>query len=265
MKNVLTIAENEFSILARNPIVILFNVLMFSIAIINAAGFSSMVSSAHSSDHTGYLMMGISNFFWNFSALFAFLAMSIGITSIADERSKGSFRVLFGKPLYRRDVITGKFVGISLFMFLLIAFTLALFVSLMIALYTGPESIIDLTLRMLMFAILLFVNCSFTLGLVMCLGILLNKSEALVISLAFISFEWLTNIGSLPDSLGNLQLINPGYLYVYTMYIASGKLFDVSSSIDSWLSGALPYIVMMVAEVIVIVLVNCILFNREEA
>jgi ABC-2 type transport system permease protein len=265
MKNVLTIAENEFSMLARNPIVIIFGILMLVMAIINAAGFSSIVSDTNSSDHTGNLMAGISNFFWNFSALFAFLAMCIGITSVADERSKGSLRVLFGKPLYRRDVITGKFVGINLFMFLLIAFTLAIFISLMITLYAGPESIIDLSLRMLMFAVLLFINCSFTLGLVMCLGILLNKSEALVISLAFISFEWLTNIGSLPDSLGNLQLINPGYLYVYAMYMASGKLLNGSVPLDSWLSGSLPYIVLMVAEVILMVLVNCMLFNREEA
>ena len=140
---------------------------------------------------------------------FAFLSMCIGITSIADERSKGSFRVLFTKPVYRRDVVAGKFIGISVFMFLLIMLTMALFVSLMIVTYAGPESVIDFMLRIFLFAVLLFVNCCFTLGLVMCLGIFLSKSEALIVSLSFISIEWLTIIGSVPASLGDLRLIDP--------------------------------------------------------
>lgn len=264
MNSVFTVAENEFSILTRNPIVILFSVLMFIIALINAAGYSTIVSSDNS-DHSNDLWIGVSNFFWNLSALFAFLSMCIGILSVADERSKGAFRVLFSKPLYRRDVITGKFIGISVFLFLIIAFTLTLFVSLMMIVSVGQESLADIALRMLSFTVLLFLNCIFTLGLVMCLGIIFRKSEALIISIAFIAFEWLTNSGSLPGELGSLLLINPSYLYCYTMYEASGQLLSISSPLGSWLSGSLPYIVLMAADVVIIVLVNCMLFNREEA
>jgi ABC-2 type transport system permease protein len=260
VNDVLKVAEHEFSILARSPIVLLFSVLIVIIAIINAAGYSSMVSS--NSYGSGVLMNGVSNFFDNVSTFLAFLTMCIGILSVADERWKGSFRVLFTKPLYRRDAITGKFIGISALLFLTIAFTLTLFVSLMMAVYIGQESITDLALRMLSFAFLMFLNCCFTLGLVMCLGILLNKPEAIMVSIAFITFEWLTNTGSLP---GGLQLVDPGCLYFYTLYTASGQLLNTSSPFSSWFNGALPYIVLMAAEAVIIVLVSCMLFNREEA
>jgi ABC-2 type transport system permease protein len=100
----------------------------------------------------------------------------------------------------------------------------------------------------------------------MCLGLLFSKSEAIIISIAFIAFEWLTNIGSLPGALGSLQLINPNYLYAYIICFTQEQLFDTSSSsFGSWFNSMLPYIVLMVAEAIIIVLVSCMLFNREEA
>lgn len=264
MNGLLAVAGNELSMLARNPVVMLFGALMLVVGLINTAGYSKIVSADYL-DHSGDLMMGVSNFFWNFSMFFAFLTMCVGILSVADERSRGSLGVLFAKPLYRRDVITGKFVGIIVFLFLLIASTLALFVSLMMLVYAGQVSIVDVALRMLLFAVLLFLNCCLTLGLVMCLGIVLSKSEALIVSIAFVAFEWLTNSGSLPGSLGSLNLIDPTYLYIYTMYMASGRLFDTSLPLGTWLSGSSPYIVLMAAEVIILVLANCMLFSREEA
>lgn len=258
------IAGNEFSMLARSPVVVGFVVLMLVLGLINAAGYSSMVSEDYY-DHSGDLMVGVSNFFWNFSMLFAFLAMCVGVLSVANERYGGSLGVLFAKPVYRRDVIIGKFVGISMLLFVLITLILALFVSLMMLVYVGRADIVGVVARMLLFAVVLFLNCCFTLGLVMCLGIVLSKPEALIVSMAFVAFEWLTNIGSLPASLGKLNLINPAYLYVYAMDGASGRLFNDSLPLGTWLSGSSPYIVLMLMEVTIIMLVNCLLFNREEA
>lgn len=265
MKNMLAVAENEFLLLARNPIVIVFGIVMLAFAIVNAAG-SSVNLQGLSSNHTDALLTGVFGFLWIFSLLFAFLSMCIGIMSVADEKSKGSLRVLLAKPLYRRDVITGKFLGISIFIFILIILTLTLFISLMIIVYSGPEYPIELVLRAASFAVLLFLNCSFTLGLVMCLSIILKKAEALVVSMSFVSFEWIITFGSLPSWLGDLQAINPGYLYIVNAIgISPNILFNVAFPFSSWFSDSLPYIVLMIAEVIIIILINCMLFNHEEA
>jgi ABC-2 type transport system permease protein len=155
MKNVLVIARNEFLLLARNPIVLVFGIVILAYAIINTAG-SSTDLQRFSSNHADSLLVGVFGLLWILSLLFAFLSMCIGVISIADEKSKGSLRVLLAKPVYRRDVIIGKFIGISTFLFLLIILTVTLFVSLMIAVYSGPESSVEFVLRMASFAILLF-------------------------------------------------------------------------------------------------------------
>jgi ABC-2 type transport system permease protein len=100
----------------------------------------------------------------------------------------------------------------------------------------------------------------------MCLGIIFKKVEALVVSISFVSFEWLITFGSLPGWLGDFQAINPGYLYVVNAIgISPNILFNAAFPFSSWLAGSLPYIVIMLAEVIIIVLMDCMLFNREEA
>lgn len=265
MKAILTIAENEFSMLARNPVVILFGTLMFILALINAAGCSALLPSIDILDHSIVFFIGVGNFFWIVSMFFAFLSMCIGIISITDERSKSSLRVLITKPLYRRDVIMGKFFGISIFLLLFIFFTVTLFISLMMTVYEAPDSIIELILRMGSFVFILFFCCSFTLGLVMLFGILLSKAEALILSLAFMSFEWLPQTPMSFFVYSDLQIIDPIYLFHHAIFTFEGDdLFTTTLPFIAWLNHALPYVIIMIAEVLIIVLLNSILFNREE-
>jgi ABC-2 type transport system permease protein len=196
--------------------------------------------------------------------------MCIGITSMVKERSSGSLRVLTAKPLYRRDIIIGKFLGLSLFLLILMVLTEAIFVSLLIMVNGEPDSLLDLLLRLSSFIILMFLNCSFTLGLVMLFGILFNKAEALVLSMAFVSIEWLQQANVDFQFLGQIQqLIDPMKLYFYTIFVYSGNycmgtLFQTRLSFDAWLSHALPYVALMLAEVVLIVLINSAVFSREE-
>lgn len=264
------VAKNEFSLVARNRIIVVFVVLVLAWAVVNTLGYSrtwdKLQQNSLNIDDPFYLL-GFGSFFYNLSMLCAFLSMCIGIISIADERSRGSLRVLMTKPLYRRDIITGKFLGISLFTLLLVFLCYILFVLPLIIFYGGPVSFSDFLLRLVSIIILTFLNSSFTLGLVMLIGIVLGKAEALVVSLAYIALEWVIELPSLSTYLGKpLEIIDPVILFNNAInpnsayYIFSPDLPPFSA----WLGYSMPYIVLMVAEVVAIVLVNCTLFNQEE-
>lgn len=266
MRAIISIIKNEFLLICRNPIVIIFCAIIVLFAIHNALACYVLLPKMQFIDHNEAFYIGIGNFFWIISLLFAFLSMCLAITSIASERSSNSIRVLLTKPIYRKDIIISKFVSISIFEFLLIILTVVLLVSLMMAVYGGPTSAIELILRMASFSILLFLNCSFTLGLIFLLSILLKRSEAMMISIIFITVEWLGQIQVLPYLPNGLDIIDPMTLYIHAFAVTPGiDLFRPSLSFNTWLNNAVPFVLLMLLEVVIIVLVNCIAFNREEA
>lgn len=238
---------------------------MVLLAFINASGSAVVLPKIKfMSFDEAFFYIGIGNFYWLISMLFAFLGMCIGIISITNERSNGSLRVLMTKPIYRRDVVIGKIFGISSLLFALISFTLILFISLMMVTTSNSAPILELFLRVGIFDIILLINSIFTLSLVMLFGITLKKAEALVLSLGYISFEWLSQTYLIPVWLGDLQILNPMNLFVHATSIHENDLFMITIPFTTWLNNALPYILMLIVETLIIILLNCILFNREE-
>jgi ABC-2 type transport system permease protein len=265
MRPALKIASNEFSRIIKNPIVILFAGLMFLLALINAGSNSALLPRFESfmGHDAAFFYVGLGNSLWTLSIFFSFLSMCLAVISISDERN-GSLRVLVSKPLYRRDVIIGKFLGLSTVLFLLMVLTVCLFVSLTMTVFSGPSSFSELILRAGSFIVLLFLNCCFTAGLVMFLGIFLNKAETLVVSVVFVTQECLSGTGFMA-TLGQLQLIDPESLYISAFQISAGNdLYTTSVSYSTWISHAIPYVSLMIIEVIFIVLISCVLFNRDE-
>lgn len=265
MKPVYTIAGNEFSRVMKSPIVIAFAVLMLFIALLNAGGNSALLPRFEQfmSHDEVFFYIGLGNSLWTLSTFFSFLAMCISIIAIADEKT-GSLKVLVSKPLYRRDVIIGKFLGVSTILLLLILLTVSLFISLTMIVFSGPASFTEIVLRAGSFAILLFLNCSFTTGLVMLLGIFLNKAETLVISVVYVTQEYLSRNGFIA-TLGQVKLIDPMCLYISAFEISyEADLYTTSVPFTAWLCHAIPYVVIMVIELILVLLISCWLINRDD-
>lgn len=267
---VITIAENEFSRIARNPLIIIFCLLMLTLAVVNAMGCSVIlpgyVPGVHC-EHAQIFFIGVGNFYWIVSMLFAFLSVCIGVISMADERSKGTLGVLISKPLYRKDIIMGKYLGICTFLLLLIIFIVTLYVSLIIIAYRGPDSFIDMIIRVGTMIFLLFLHCNVIVGIIMFFGILLNKAQALIMSFIFLAYEWLPQTPMTESVIKNFQFIDPIMLYLHVFYYDRERalgLLSVSVPFDAWFTHSLPLIVLMVAEVVLVILVNSMLFTRED-
>lgn len=257
------IASNELSRLVRQPIIIVIVCILLSLTAINGVTNADTLRG----DNSDRLFLeGVSNMFFFNSIYIAVISMFIGVLSIVEDRSSGSLRSLMTKPVYRRDVLTGKFVG-TLTLIVLIATCCVLFGVAMILVFSGgPASPMDIFLRVGTYIPLLFLNCALMLAITMAVGIVVKDVFGTLICVgSLFFFDWLVNI---PDSvskmLGDLVYLNQRVLYATAFFPSKASLFDSSSSYSDWLDSALPFILAMVIALIVFLSLTFFIFCRED-
>ncbi len=121
---VIKVANIEVLNILHNKITVLITLILLLLAIINIMGFSVMLSRITSMDYKEIFFQNISNFTFIMSLILAVFSMCIGVTSMAEEKASGTLNLLFTKPLLRKNVIAGKFIGINLFCLVYIVLTL---------------------------------------------------------------------------------------------------------------------------------------------
>ncbi len=259
------IAHNEFSMLMDQPLTLIVAGVILVIALIHAVGDTNILPQSASLFPPGevFITMGMDNSFWYTTLFLSFLALCIGIISVSGERSIGSMRVLLTKPLYRRDVIAGKFLGGSLFMTATVIVTLVVCVVSMLITYRGTMPYSELFIRTCLYGVILSIYCSLTLGIAMLIGSFFkDRMIALIAAFCYLYFALIEK--TLFNDLGSLNRIDPYFLYTSAFSPVDKTVFDMSGTITSWLSFATPYITLLILEVIIIFLLNCMAFNKEE-
>jgi len=261
------VASNEFSMLMDQPLTFIVALVILVFAVVYAAYNSIAIPQVLSADNdpSALINFGMENMFWYTTLFCSFLSLCVGIISISDDRSNGSIRILLTKPLYRRDIVAGKFVGGSLFLIVTVIATLLVSVSATLITYRGPVPYADLTIRTVSYSLLLSVYCILTLCIAMLIGAFFKDlSLALVASFSYLYFGLVENVYF--SDLGSLSIINPYSLYWSAFSTPLGKsVFDTSGPYTSWLSSAMPYIALLLLEIFIVFLLVCAIFNKEEA
>jgi ABC-type transport system involved in multi-copper enzyme maturation permease subunit len=266
LKPIVQIARNEFSLTMDQPLTLIVSLVILTIALIHAAGNYYILPESASLFPPGevFITMGMDNSFWYTTLFCSFLALCVGIISIGSERSDGSIRLLLTKPLYRRDVIAGKLLGGSLFMLVTVATTLIVCVASMLITYQGTLSYPELLLRSLIYGIILFIYCSLTLSIAMLIGSFFkDRSVALIAAFCYLYFALIEK--TFFNDLGSLNKIDPYFLYTYAFCPVDKTLFDMSGSVSAWAGQSIPYIALLLLEIGIVFMLNCIIFNNEEA
>ena len=127
----------------------------------------------------------------------------------------------------------------------------------------GPESTVAI-LKLLTYVFLLYVFCSIMAGMMLLFGIIFKElSVALVFSVSYLYLSWFVEV---PASLQGVQMaLSPVILYMNAIMGSSYLLESFSPvSYTEWLSSSLPFIVLLICEMVAIFLADCILFNNEE-
>jgi len=261
------IAHNEFKRILGHPLVIIIACILIMIAVLNGIGSSQLIGFEKVMEGDDVLIkVGMSQIFWNLSKYCTIAAMFIGLVSIAGDRSNGSLNVLLSKPLYRKDVIAGKFFGIAVFMLFLVSMTLLISSLLIMLFFRAPSLPLDFLLRLSTLIFLLFLECSLTVGLTMLIGIVFkNLLGAAVITASFLYLEWYTTI---PYSLSFFNFIVPSSLYIKIFSSAPEPrytgLLDTSLEFLDWANLAAPYILLIVLYTIAVLFINSYMFTKSE-
>lgn len=261
IETILIIGTYEFKKVIGHPLVALTAIIILILAILNGAGFSHNYLSIDEKIDVGkdvFLLHGMGQIFYNLSLYSTILAVFMGVLVIGDERFKRSLSVILSKPLYRRDIVLGKFLGISAFLLLFIIIEFTVSSLLIMIFFREPYSMQEFILRAFSNVLALFFECSLNLVITMLFGLILKDLlMALIATITFLYVDWFGNI--------TLPLISPQHFY---FTIISGNsaimLLDTSFPYSDWLGAALPFIIFIILEIIVILLINCSIFSKSE-
>ena len=177
----------------------------------------------------------------------------------------GLVNVLLAKPLYRRDYIMGKFTGLAAFMLLFITFIM-LFTGLMvIVFFRGPQSIPEYVLRTTAYIAVFTLSCWLVIALNMLFGIV--SKNVLFVTAAAMAYYFIDWVWFSERFIGALSILTPQTLLWKLIYNGdtSISLFDCLIPFDRWLSGAMPYVSLLIIETILLLLAGIYLFSREES
>lgn len=269
------IALNEFKWVVSHPLLPAIALILVVLPILNAVGGNGILFEADNSGEGFILgqgdvfMQGLLQITWAQRILLSALAAFFGVTSMIKERSSKSVNILVVKPLYRRDIIIGKFLGICSFMLLFITFNLSLTSLLLAIFFRPPMSLADFALRICAYVMGLFLLCALLAAICIFAGIVFrNNLAAMTFVFTMLYVIWFTPIslhmGQIvilqPVSLYNL-IIDPEQLY----WLSNSYLFNTAVPFGHWLVAAAPYLMFMLLEVIAFILASCHRFAGIEA
>ncbi len=259
------VAWNEFNKVIRHPLLYIIVLIVLVIIVLNGLGYSHIFLPEldRYSNQDVFLIHGMGQIFHNLSLYSTIFAVFIGVLMIGEERFNGSLSILLSKPLYRRDIIIGKFAGTSIFLLLFILIEYFVSAFLVMVFFREPLSMQEFILRSLSNILALYLECSLTLVITMLLGVIFKELlVALIASITFLYVDWYTN---LVQSLSVIKIISPHYLY-FTIISGNsqGILLDTSVPYGDWLSATLPFIILMLLEIIIFLLINCSLFSKGD-
>ncbi len=266
-KAVLSIAKNELARVLRNPVIVVIGLVLFIVTFINAAGdYDNLIGIAGDKGWDG-LILGYGQIFFLTNFICSIMAAFLGMMAISEDRFKGSFNVLLSKPIYRRDFILGKYLGLSGFIVLFLTLEMIANFVMLLYYYGEPYSLSEVIVRISSYILVLSLDLVLVMGLAMLIGIVCKEiltAAALVVT--YLSFEWFWNQGT---GLISTILHIPLTPYQLTGRILFGNgisnsLFNTATSYNGWLISALPAIIVMAMIAITILLANCLVFTRAD-
>lgn len=271
MRLIFRIAWLEFVSVLTHPLILVVGILLIIISFLYGAGnVSNLQQAAGFSTNYGLdvLVLGFGSSWQSISMICTILAIFLGATMIPYERWNNSLNILLTKPLYTRDVVLGKFFGLSGFMLLFNTFALLLLSLLMILFFRGPISSTDFVLRLVAYVLVMTLACSLGIALNMLFGII-SKNILFVAtaSITYVFFDWIWYSDRI---LGNgvLSLITPMNLYNKLINpIPNGppNLFNTTIPLQQWLNSITPFLALLLIEMIALLLLEMYIFAKSDS
>lgn len=268
MSSILLIAGIEFSRAIKQPVVIAISIILFIIALLNGLGGSILLHEADKSlldgkDH--FLSIGMSNTIWETAIYLSAVAMFIGLLTMAEEKSDGVIRLLITKPLYRRDIIAGKFLGLSALILLLTIIVVILCFTSLFIFYGGPKSGSEFILRILSYMGVMFLYNVLFLAIAMTIGTIFENIFTILVVSGL--FYWLQYFVEIYFSDVVMAIRNKMPFYLFAGMLEGDMHVDLFNSIlpySAWLENAWSNILLVSLIIVALLMFNCYRFSRYD-
>ena len=259
------IGKNEFIRIISNPLIVVVISITIILLFLNGAGNIKDFRNLDTVPGEDAFMHGFRGSWYYTSMICMIMAAFLGATSITNERWNSSLSLLLTKPLYRKDYLLGKSLGLSVFMLLFITIILLL-TSLFVTIYfRAPLSISDFTWRLITYIVILTLCCSIVATLNMLFGIITKNILVVTsISMTYLFIEWFWNLRTLTGLTGIEALYYISPVNTYLQIFLPTKFFYTTISFETWLAVAAPYLCILFIDLFVLLSICIYLFSKGE-
>ncbi|MGA9140410.1 MAG: ABC transporter permease subunit [Methanocella sp.] len=261
------VAKNELRRVLFHPLNMVLVGIIIVLIYVNMAAYASTPKSITIDPGSGgdVFILAYKNVLWMLSYLMVIFVGFYGLMSVSEERFKHILDVLIMKPLYRRDIIIGKFIGLSCFAFISSSLILLLTFVLLTSFFRPPLSMSDFLLRILSLDFSITIICSLTVGLAILASLLFkNILTSASVFVTYLFADWNGYI------LANLHTppISPYLLFAKAVFPVSTSttwinLFNANSFMG-WFGAALPFIVTLLSLTVLVVLLDCFILTKTD-
>lgn len=255
----LKIAANEVRQFVSNPLVIIVSCILLGLAVLNGIGTADTLRTFEG-DSRGdvFLNTGLSQLIYSSTFFCTIVAVSLGAMSMTQNRLQRYIGVLLTKPLYRRDVVAGKFIGLNILVFAMVAANQIIYSLIITVCFRPPLSLEDFALRLTTYILLLFFEASACVGLMMLIGTIFH--DVLKVTLLAITFLYIDWYSFLPNKLDSFSVLSPK-LWAFDI---TQDLLKTSISYTSWLGNNIAYILLIIVTICLLFLIECYVFARSD-
>jgi|WetSurMetagenome_2_1015567.scaffolds.fasta_scaffold21177_3 ABC-2 type transport system permease protein len=260
LANVILVARNEFARVLAHPLTPLIVLVLAFYSVLNGIGGTLNMNTSTPAESGLYYSIG-QNFMYT-AVYCAIVALFIGVTSIAEERRNNAINILLAKPLYRRDVIAGKVLGLNIYMLCVIVFGMTLAAVMLAVFYMPPSDPVLFLGRLAIYILLLFVYSSLNIAISMLVGIII-KDLLLAAStvMAYIFLDWYTSVLNLMPGFDNFDpQIALCHLYINGMT----NMQSTTLQIGQWLNANIANLAFFIMSIIIVILIGLVAYTREE-
>lgn len=264
---VLEIGKREFIRITTHPVVLVLGLLVLIIAFLNGIGgaYDLRESSNHSPGQE-MVLLSFGHVWGALTTVCTVMAAFLGAMSIPYERRNYSVNILLTKPLFRRDLFLGKFLGVAGFMLVFNTMSLLLVGFFTIVYFQGPQSEIDFIERIVLYIGILTLISSLIVALNMLFGVI--SKNTLVVATASIAYIYFDRIWYNEQILGNFSIITPINLYnklVNAVQVnGPSALYNSFVGIGEWFGAAFPILILLVFEIAVLLLAGIFWYSRGD-
>lgn len=254
------VARNEFARVFFHPLTPAILLLLSFLAILNGVG-GTAANFGGSPDEVG-LYYCIGQTFMFTSVYGVVVAVFIGVMSIAEERRNHSLNVILSKPLYRRDLIIGKLVGLNCYILTIIVYSILLAGLALSIFYFTPTNPLDFLSKIAIYVLIAFVYTSLNIAIGLLISIIIKDlliSTTLAMTFIFmdgyVGWTWISPI---------LNNFSPRYLMCNLYANDVVNLQSTTLTVSQWVNANVTYLFFLIAAIILVSLITMTVYTKRD-